>query len=199
VNRRLALISATGGAVLLVVLVAVAVANSTSGPTGAMPAPSGSPSITAGAQPTPSASASGDGPATPPAVDPAYGEPVVAATDDGSAAFASGLSVELVSVTDTTITGSGIGSTSGPAIEVTIRVTNTSSSTLSLTPVVNAYSGDDRVPLTPDESTALASSIAAGEYSDGRYTFALDDATATIWITVSTAPDSGLVVLQHNR
>ena len=155
--------------------------------------------------PSPTEGAAGDA-ATPPAAvaDPYYGDVVIAPSAGGTAAFASGLTVELISVTSTTVTGSGIGSTSGPAIEVTVRVTNGSAATVGLTPVVNAYIGKDRVPLTPDHDSPVADSIAGSGQSQGSYTFAVDDAgagdaEATIWITVSTAPDSGLVLFEYTR
>ena len=163
---------------------------------------------TASATPTPEATdapgstadpADPGDPAGPATIDPYYGDAVVEASSDGSADLATGLKVELVSVTATSITGSGIGSTSGPAIEVTVRVTNGTGAAASLAPVVNAYSGDERTPLTPDHDTPIASSIAASGESVGSYTFAVDDSSSTIWITVSTAPDSGLVLFEHNR
>ena len=155
--------------------------------------------------PSPTEGAAGDAAAPPVAVaDPYYGDVVVASSAGDPAAFASGLTVELVSVTSTTVTGSGIGSASGPAIDVIVRVSNSSAATVGLAPVVNAYAGRERVPLTPDHESPLAASIAGSAQSEGSYTFALDDAgssgaDSTIWITVSTAADSGLVLFEYTR
>lgn len=138
-------------------------------------------------------------PAAPPTIDPAYGDVVVESAADGSATTSTGLAVELVSVTETAIDGSGIGSTSGPAIEVSVRVTNSAGASVTLATTVNAYAGAQRTPLTPDHETPVASALAAGEASVGSYTFAVDDAADSIWITVSTSADSGLVVFEHDR
>lgn len=161
------------------------------------------PSSSATPAPEPSSTAAADPaePTTPaaPTIDPYYGDVVVAPSVDGSAEMATGLSVGLISVTKTSITGSGVGSTSGPAITVSIRVTNSTAGTITLTPVVNAYEGQDRTPLTPDHETPLPASLAAGAQGEGSYVFAADDTKSTIWITVSTAPDSGLVLFEHTR
>ena len=173
--------------------------DTSSSPTTPKPRASSSSEPTEAATPTASATPeAGDAPAAP-VVDPYYGDVVVSATDDDSAKLAAGVKVDLVSVAETSITGSGVGSTSGPGIEVTVRVTNTSAATITIAPVVNAYVGDERTPLTPDHDTPIASSIAASGQSVGSYTFAVDDSSATIWITVSTAPDSGLVLFEYSR
>lgn len=204
-NRTTRIAVAAGGAVALmaVVLISANVAGASTGSApgaGATARPS-PPSSSPSSSPIPSAlpTEPGEKPQDPAAVDPYYGDVVVANTTDDPAEFASGLTVELVSVTDTSAAATGIGSTGGPAVEVTLLVTNTSGASITLSPAVNAYAGSDRVPLTPDHETPIADTIASSAQSTGSYTFAVDDETSSIWITVSTGPDSGLVVFEYRR
>ena len=200
-TARIATIAAGG----VVVVGAIAIGMSAAGTgvgSGAVPSPlpsavGGAPS--ASASTSPSSSPSSDSPAPEATVDPYYGDVVVAASTAEAASFPQGLTVELLAVTATTASSSGVGSTGGAAVDVSLRVTNTSSSAVALSPVVNAYAGDDRVPLTPDHESPIGASIASAAQSTGSYTFAIDDTSTVIWITVSTGPDSGLVVFEYRR
>jgi len=197
-NRNL-IAAGVGLAMLAVVGVALSAPSATDGSspvTRSSPVPSTS-STAATPAPVTSESASQDPPQA--TIDPYYGDVVVLTASSEPASFASGLTVELISVSETTASASGVGATGGAAVEVTLLVTNTSGATVSLSPVVNAFAGDERTPLTPDHATALSESLASAAQSTGSYTFAVDDDSSTIWVTVSTSPESGLVVFEHRR
>ena len=202
-NRRV-LIAAGGGVAAIAIvgaIVGVNLANAqTASAPGATPRPSASASPS-GQSPSASPAATDDADAPPPtAVDPSFGDVLVETSTDGSADFGTGLSIELVSVEPTTITGAGIGSTSGPGIIVTLRAANSTAEAMAISPVVNAYEGDERVPLSPEPDDAgLPMSVGPTADAVGSYVFAVDSsgAGATIWITVGTGADSGLVVFEH--
>jgi len=136
-------------------------------------------------------SASGD--------DAFYGDTVTdSAEGDDEAEFASGLGVRIVDVKKVELKGEGIGATSGPGVEVTIELRNDTGKKASLAAVVvNAYSGDKRTPATPVETTdGFDGSLAKGATKRGTYTFGTPK-DAALFIAVSTAADSGVVVLEH--
>jgi len=204
---RLIVASAAGvaGVALAAALVGVSIVNAgdrmdpVSAPGSSKPGSSPSSSPSPSSAPSPSSTVENP-PAPTTALDPYFGDVVVDAASDGSAALGPALRFELVSVESTTITGSGIGSTTGPGIIVTVRATNTSTAAVDIAAAVNAYAGDDRVPLSPETGEeGLPSSIAASANADGSYVFAVGsiDADEVIWITVGTGPDSGLVVFEH--
>jgi len=128
-----------------------------------------------------------------------YGDTVIDSADgDAKAEFASGLSVRIVDVTPVELKGEGIGATSGPGFEVTIELLNNTGKKASLgSVVVNAYTGDERTPATPVENAdGFEGSIAKGAKDRGTYTFGTSS-NETLFIAVSTAADSGVVVLEH--
>jgi len=128
-----------------------------------------------------------------------YGEPVTdSAEGEDGAEFESGLGVRILSVKKVELEGDGIGSVSGPGVEVTIELSNDTGKKASLgAVVVNAYTGDERTPATPVETTdGFDGSIAKGATKLGTYTFGAP-ANETLFVTVSTSADSGVVVLEH--
>ncbi len=140
---------------------------------------------------------------TPPiaAIDPYYGDIVVAAPDEAAVgAFPAGLSVEVASVERTTVTGAGPGTTSGPAVALSLRLTNTSAQAVDVAATVTAYSGDNRVPLSPvdagSKDTVFSSSLAAGAADTGTFWFLLDPSDPPLRVAISVGPRSGLVVLE---
>ncbi|AEE47157.1 hypothetical protein [Cellulomonas fimi] len=153
-------------AVLLVVVVAgavwAAVARSQPGDDVAGgAAPTGSGTTSGDATPDPSA------PVVTPTI-PAPGEPGGGATDDADpaapfeprtedavpldrpAAFDSGVTAELVRVEAVAGEAEGPGEVAGPAVRVTVRLTNGTAAAVPLTStVVNVYGGTDRAPAEP--------------------------------------------------
>jgi hypothetical protein len=122
------------------------------------------------------------------------------ATGEESAAFSDGLGVRISSVEPTTVEGAGVGQTSGDAIVVDLAATNSSAKAIDLGAVtVNAYAGEARVPLEPTDSTAFRGSLAAAQSASASYGFRVPDDAGTIWVTVSTGPDSGVVVLEYGE
>ena len=128
-----------------------------------------------------------------------YGDTVTdSAEGDDEAEFSSGLGVRIVDVKKVELKGEGIGATSGPGVEVTIELRNNTGKKASLAAVVvNAYSGKERTPATPVETTdGFDGSLAKGATKRGTYTFGTPK-DAALFIAVSTAADSGVVVLEH--
>lgn len=204
---RLILVSTAGvaGVALIAAVIGVSLVNSGGGmdpvsAPGGIPHPSSSPASSSPSS-APSPSSPEENPPAPTAtLDPHFGDVVVDTAADGSAELGQGMRVELVSVTETTITGTGIGSTTGPGIVVTVRATNGSAASVEISPVVNAYFGDDRVPLSPESGEeGLPSSVAASSNAEGSYVFSAGSVNDgdVIWITVGTGPDSGLVVFEY--
>lgn len=163
------------------------------------------------AAPTPSSSTSlspapfAEPTAAPPVVegefDESLGDDVAGtATGEEPATFADGLEVRIASVTPTTVEATGVGQTSGDAIVVELSATNASSKSVDLGAVtVNAYVGDARVPLEPTEAKQFRGSLAASMSASARYGFRVPDDAGTIWVTVSTSADSGVVVLEYGK
>lgn len=197
--RAIAFSSGAAGVVLVASLVAASLgASPTATRQGQPPGGGGSSGPSASPEPSPSAIVDEQSPPATATIDPYYGDVVAVAPVGSTATLGASLTLDLVAVSSITVTGSGIGSMSGPGVTVEVRITNTGSSRVDVAAVVNAYVGDDRVPLSPaGEDEAVASSLSAGAQSVGRYTFATGGADGTLWITVSTGPDSGLAVFQH--
>ena len=161
----------------------------------AAPVPSPTPSSTPLAQPT----------AAPPVVegefDESLGEDVEStATGEEPAAFGDGLEVRIGSVQTTTVEGSGVGQTSGDAIVIELRASNTSAKAISLGSVtVNAFEGEARTPLEPTVAKQFRGTLAASKSARASYGFRVPDDVGTIWVTVSTGADSGVVVLEYGQ
>jgi hypothetical protein len=207
-TRRGVLLAAGALAVLAAIVIAVVVSTSAvthdNGRSGPDLTPT--PSPTSPNSPSGSSTSRPDDDGTdaqsPGAVDPYYGD-VVVATPTGSepGRFENGLVVELVSVRRETVTGSGVGSTSGEAIVVELRLTNTGAASASVAGTVTAYAGDERTPLTPVDAGAsdqpFESSLGATESDIGTFWFMLDPADAPLRFAISVDSESGLVVLEY--
>ena len=201
-NRRTTItVAVCSAAAVLAVAGIIATATAGGGPLAPQPSPS--PSITSIAVPPIEGPSSVEDLVVDPAVvDPSFGEPVIAVGDvQTPAAFSDGLSVSIVSLTATTVTGEGIGSVSGPAATVRLSITNTGSSAASLDAVtVNGFAGADRRPLVPaatEGSSPFAGPLAAGATVTADYGFAVDGDEASYLVTVGTGAASGLVVLEY--
>ena len=158
-------------------------------------APAPPPSSTPLAQPT----------AAPPVVegefDESLGDDIAStATGEEPAAFGDGLEVRIGSVQTTTVEGSGVGQTSGDAIVIELRASNTSAKAISLGSVtVNAFEGEARTPLEPTVAKQFRGTLAASKSARASYGFRVPDDVGTIWVTVSTGADSGVVVLEYGQ
>jgi hypothetical protein len=199
-RKAIIIVSAVAGVVLLGVIgVSVALANgpvvltANAGPSetpGASSSPSASldPSADPGSTPSPQPSAS---------FDEQFGEEVIDNPGSGGTDFGNGVSAELVTLSDTTVTGTGVGETSGPAAKVVLRLVNASGADVSIdTVTVNAYAADG-TPLPPVTSDSAADwfegTLAGGGTADGTYLFSASSSSAVV-VTVSLGADSPLVV-----
>lgn len=155
----------------------------TSQPAGSSPPPS-----TVGGQPTASApgstgvpgSGDPDGPA--PSLPPApLDEPVD---------YGDGVSAAIVEVTPFQAQGQGVGETSGPALLVTIVLSNGTPQEISLdTVTVNLASGEDLLPAPPladPSARPFAGVVAGGASAQGAYAFSVpEEVRDSITITVN--------------
>jgi hypothetical protein len=199
-RKSIIIVSAVAGAVLLgVVGVSLALANAplvltanadpSASPSSAV-SPSASPdsSVAPSSTPTPGPSAS---------FDAQFGEDVIDNPGAGATDAGTGVTTELVALSDTTVTGTGIGETSGPAAKVVLRLVNTTGAEVSIdTVTVNAYAADG-TPLSPVSSDSAADwfegTLASGGTTDGTYLFSANSSSSVV-VTVSLGADSPLVV-----
>lgn len=202
-TRNSVIVMIASAVVVIVIVIAVAIGLSLgSGPavepgitsSAGTPSPSGSSSGT----PTGDATVAPGGEAT---NDPQFGEPVAdSVPHDGVAQFGDQVTAALGGIVPFTATGAGIGEVSGPAVRVTVTITNGSSAAISLDAVtVNAYSGADATPAAPlssDGSSApFTGSLAPGATASGVYAFSIADGTSdSVVVTVSRGAGSPLVV-----
>lgn len=178
-------------AVIVVVVIVLLVARPAAAPgTGANPTTTLTPSAAA----TPSASPTDGGagevlPEFPPAP---LDEPVSAP---------SGLSASIVSIESVDGEAVGAGDVGGPAIRVTVRLTNGSTTPLdtALT-VVNGYSGADREPagtLVKPGGKPFSGTVGPGETQDAVFLFTIpEDARGDVTITVDYAAGQPAFVFQ---
>lgn len=202
-RKRLWLWLTVAGAILLLaivgVLVAVALNGQPSQP-GPLTGETDTPGSSGPGSTDPSETATST-PSDPDAtIDPRFGEPVAdTAVGDGTADFGDNVTARLTEVTPTTVTGTRAGEVSGPAIRVTVELSNATSSAIDLgTVTVNAYFGADTQPASPFDSATegepFTGSLAAGAKASGTYVFSVpegqDDALV---VTVSKDASSPLV------
>jgi hypothetical protein len=206
-KRKVWLIVGSSIAAVAIVLVGVSIALA-NGPVSVPGAggPSSSATKSPSATPTPTetpgteTSTPSDGPAPSPTFDPKFGEDVIDEADAGVADFGNGITAQLVSVTDTTVSGTGIGETSGNGAKVVLTITNSSGQQISLdTVTVNAYIGADESPASPVSSDPSADPfdgpLATGQSSTGTYLFNVGSSdSSSLVVTVSLGADSALVV-----
>jgi hypothetical protein len=91
------------------------------------------------------------------------------------------------------------GEVSGPALRVTVELTNTSGSPVSVDGVaVNIYTGADGTPAAPvteQDGTPLHGPLAPGASAQGAYAFTVPvDQRDLVTVTVAVAPQAGTAV-----
>lgn len=93
------------------------------------------------------------------------------------AAFGDGVRLRLVDRADVTGKATRPGEVSGPALRLTLGLTNDTGRALSVDDAVVAVTDSRGVPLTPlaDSTTAFRGTLAAGRTATGRYVFTLAD------------------------
>lgn len=166
---------------------------------------------------TPADDPAGDGSGAPPTDDPGdpsdpgttgWQEPVdpeaqgptampelleVSGTLDDQIELPTSMVVELASVATTTITAQTPGEYSGPAVVVSVHVTNSSGHAQSVESAVvmlETEDGETGVPTWAAPHDPLHDEVAAGETSEGTYVFMLDPATQRA-VTVSVNYSAG--------
>lgn len=167
--RRTGVVIAIAAGLVLVVAAAVAVVVGLQ-PNGVGPMPSGTPSASGGTSaPLPSAAPS----------EPATPGDMLAPADpveiDEEAEITPGLSAEITAIEAVEGEARRPGEVGGPAIRVTVQISNSTDAAASLaTTVVTAYYGADRIPaleLGAPGAVAIPSEVAAGGSATGVYVF----------------------------
>jgi len=181
-RRRRALLGAAVAAVVVGLLVTVLLVRGAADRSSATAAGSASPVSLAPAPPTPVAagptSEANEAPASLPAV-----------SLDEAAHVGNGVSAEVTKLDAIDGTGTGPGNISGPALRVTVRITNASADAVSLDGVaVDLTHGADALPASPlnDPSAApFTGTLAAGDSAEGVYVFTVPkDDRELITVTV---------------
>jgi len=199
-----------------VVWAAVAQSSSTGDADG--PGGAASPSSSRSASADPSASADASEPVVTP-TQPAPGEPGGGATDDAdpaapfapetkpavgldeSAPFDSGVVARLVRVESVAGEAQGPGEVAGPAVRVTVEITNGTGAPVSLdSTVVNLYAGQDLAPAEPlsgPGASVLSGDLAVGRTATGAYVFNVPaDQRDRLQVTVSYDPTVTTVLFE---
>lgn len=202
-RRRWIVIGSIAAAIVIVAaIVALALAPRDSTPAGAGASPSTSPSRTASATPTPDTTPSESAPSD--ASGPSTGEdgrqteaPVPI---DSPASPEAGVTVRLANIEAVAGEGAGPGESSGPAIRVTVEVTNSGAAELSLaTAVVNAYYGDGvpANPLSRPGGAPFPASVPPGGTGSGVFLFVVPtDQRGAVTVSVDLALRAPIVVFQ---
>lgn len=96
-----------------------------------------------------------------------------AAPLDEAAEVAPGLQVRLAGLRSVQVTGRGPGQVSGPAVEVTVEVDNTSGDTLAVDglSVSLAYAGTEAGPVDGRPADPVSGPVPAGQTVTGTYVF----------------------------
>lgn len=121
---------------------------------------------------------------------------------DDNAPFGDGVTAKIVSVKPVQSSGSGVGEIRAPAIKVTIRLTNGTSSELPLdaATVTTSYGAQSTpgIPIVNDPSAKpFAGSIKPGETVTGAYIFNVPKSQRSdVTVTLSHAPLSPVVVFE---
>jgi len=165
------------------------------------PTASGTPSTSATPAPSPSSTAAAGDPAPGDSPEPLLGEPVAADVPrDATADFGDRVTAALAGTTPFTAEGSQVGEVSGPAVRVTVRITNGSGAPIELDAVtVNAYYGAGSTPAPPfgsdASSTPFSGTLAPGASADGSYAFSVPEADqGTLVVSVGRVPGQPIVV-----
>ena len=136
-------------------------------------------------------------------VDPAIGQKVLdRARGTRSASFGDSVTARVTASKATTAEASGIGEVSGPAVRVTIKITNRSAASIDLaTVVVNAFYGKDSTPASPVESASgsepFSGTLRAGKSATGSYVFSVPKGSSDdLVVALSKGTDASVVVLE---
>lgn len=170
-RNAIATLRATAAAAAAVLSCTLLLAGCTAGmpytaPTTAVPLPSATGTWT----PEPTTT---EGPRTPAPL------PTETAKIDEPVGFETGISVELASVKAASVTAETPGEVSGPAVVVSIRVTNDSTDSVNLDSAVVTLSADKGgygVGTTAGSPKPLSGNLKPGASADGKYVFMLDPA-----------------------
>jgi hypothetical protein len=117
----------------------------------------------------------------------------------GTGDYGNGVTVALADMRSVTAHGYGVGEISGPALAVTVRITNSSSAPVSLADTaVNLYRGAQgvRAARLSDGATApFSGSLAAGASAEATYVFSVpQDQRDVVTVTVGTSASTGTAV-----
>ncbi|WP_431245701.1 hypothetical protein [Leifsonia xyli] len=217
-RKRIGLVAlaAVGGLAIIAAIVTASVysfARPAGGPVANALKPAASqlprPTDSAGAKSSPSPSASAtDTPATPAPAKPGQMDArfggVVAQTAEvkQDVKTPSGLTASVVSVESYTATAKRAGEVSGPAVKVTLRLTNGTGGAFPLsTATVNAYYGSAATPAAPVAGDPAAkpftASLAPGASATAVYVFSVPaDEDGAVTVTLSDQAGAKLVVFQ---
>ncbi|MGY1885443.1 MULTISPECIES: hypothetical protein [unclassified Blastococcus] len=117
---------------------------------------------------------------------------------EATADAGTGVTASLPSIRGIEGTATGPGNIAGPAVQVTVRVTNGTGEPLSVSGVaVNMYYSDDRTPASPLEDPSqrpLSGMLAAGESAEGVYVFSVP-ADSRDLVTVEVGYEAGAPLL----
>ena len=201
-NRRTALVVVLSA--IIVVLVVVGIGLALAHPPGESPRTAPTASRTATIPPSPlplvSGSASPRPSASPQATpDPAYGAPVQQEVRKGqTATYPDGVGARITALDSIDAGGTQVGDVSGPAVRVTIEVSNGSSAALDASGIeVNVYlaDGSPASALSSNNDTRLTGELAAGRSGSGTWEFSVPrDAQSSIVVTVSRPGSPAVVV-----
>ncbi|MEI7057877.1 hypothetical protein WBG06_18780 [Nocardioides sp. CCNWLW239] len=187
--------------VVAVVLVSVAVALIVRDPSG--PDTAGSDSVVAAA---PSATATPAERETDPAADPSSADP--GQPTDGNRAVglkaeatsAPGVTARLAKIDAVQATASLPGEVGGPALEITVKVTNQTGKKLDLAlGVVNAYYGPERTPavsVASDGEVPFPASVADGTSATGVYVFQIPEKARPVRVELDLGNGADVVVFK---
>lgn len=118
---------------------------------------------------------------------------------DEPADFGDDVSASLVAVEGFQAEGRGVGEISGPALRVTVRLTNGTGAALSVDAVtVQMFFGAELTPaseISDDRATVFRGSLEPGASAEATYSFSIaDQVRDDVSVTVSYAPGSSIVV-----
>lgn len=187
--------------VVAVVLVSVAVALIVRDPSG--PDTAGSDSTVAAA---PSASATPSERESEPASEPSSADPGQATDGNravglkAEATSAPGVTARLARIDSVRATASLPGEVGGPALAITVKVTNETGKKLDLAlGVVNAYYGPERTPavsVASDGEVPFPASVASGESAKGVYVFQVPEKARPVRVELDLGNGADVVVFK---
>jgi len=151
--------------------------------------------------PPPSATPSAGSTPAAPKVDPRFGSAVGAtAAQDVPVTTSTGLTAVVGPVKSVTAKAVRVGEVAGPALSVTVKLTNPGSSAISLDQVrVNGYYGKAATPAAPitTGTAALSGALAAGASATGTYVFSVpENGQSSAVFTLSDAAGTPVTVIK---